>query len=98
MPYFLQVLLPYLGIPVVLGLVKYVWSTDRAALMHRIETLEERAKTCVSELETRQIIDDKVSATLNHIDSDIKDIKESVRNLFLLYVEHPPGKSEDDKK
>lgn len=51
-------------------------------IINRIEQIEQKVDTMVNEPQVRQIVTDKIDP----IQSDIKEIKADIRNLFLLQI------------
>ena len=83
-------LIIYLIAPSIMGLIAYIWRTDK--ITHQKETddikmeikeLDKRLYNTISEDKVRAIIEDKVT----NIQEDLKEIKTSLRNFFLLYAQ-----------
>lgn len=68
----------YIVGPTVLGVTGYLYKS----IINRIDELEEKIEKKVTETVVRQILADK----LDPLREDLKEIKDSIRNLFELYL------------
>jgi hypothetical protein len=76
-------ILTYVIIPLVIGMGTFIVRST----LNRLDILETKIEQKVSESAVRTIMDDK----LDPIREDVKEIKETIKNLYDLYVQN--GKS-----
>lgn len=74
-----------MGSPIILALIGFIIRS----IYQRIDTIENKLEKTINKEEVRQTIDDKV----NPIREDLTEIKDAIRQLFLLYL-----KDRDDPK